>query len=52
MNGITSIPEDMGLQHLKILDLSENKITTVPKTLASVKIKSMCPSCYAISQVL
>jgi internalin A len=39
-NEITEIPGDFALPHLRILDLSENKITGVPKTLASIKFKS------------
>ncbi|KAG5671827.1 hypothetical protein PVAND_002002 [Polypedilum vanderplanki] len=40
-NEIKDIPMVMNLPNLKILDLSENKITAVPKSLASIKFKTL-----------
>lgn len=39
-NQIKDIPDDMQLPHLKNLDLSENQITAIPKSLGSLKLKS------------
>lgn len=39
-NEIESIPEDLTLPNLKVFDASENKITAVPKNLATIKFKS------------
>lgn len=39
-NQLKDIPDDMQLPNLKSLDLSENQITAVPKSLGGLKLKS------------
>lgn len=39
-NQLTEVPHDMQLPSLKNLDLSENKIEAVPKSLGGLKLKS------------
>lgn len=39
-NQLKDIPDDMQLQNLKNLDLSENQITGIPKSVGGLKLKS------------
>lgn len=39
-NRLKEIPDDMKLPNIKNLDLSENEITGIPKTLGTLKLKS------------
>lgn len=39
-NQLKEIPDDMCLPNLKNLDMSENEITGIPKTLGGLKLKS------------
>lgn len=41
-NQLEEIPDDMHLPNLKNLDLSENSITGIPKSLSALKLKSKC----------
>lgn len=39
-NQLKDVPDDMHLPNLKNLDLSENEITGIPKSLGALKLKS------------
>lgn len=45
-NQLGEIPDDMRLPNLKNLDLSENSITGIPKSLSALKLKSKCIRSY------
>lgn len=53
-NQIKYIPEDMpiDLPNLKNLDLSENQITGIPKSLGALKLKSKAPKCFLIQGLI